>query len=196
MQEYQGEEQYRDFMNYVIKTTPESYQNIKQNCHDYAMCLLKERIKSAREQFSKQIKTGAPYDYTEGDKIEKRIVNYMYTGDKGIPEPKNGENYTNEEINEIYKDINSTRKMQGKEPLLLSKDERIAAQLSLSYMEELFNDRSFFDFCLKIGAMTPEDEKNVTKIYDPYTKVSYITEGLAESSKAYDAAEIENVLEI
>ncbi len=190
MQQYAGKEEYKDFMKYVLKTTPEEYAFIKQNCHKYGVNLLIEKIEKAKERFKSE---KGEYVSNIDDEIEQGIYNYMYSSDKGIPNPENEEGYTDKEIEEIYKDINNIRSMQGKNKLLLQRDERIATQLALGYIETRFNDSGFVNFCLKIGAISEEEAKVLRKPYDPVSNCHYITDSIKKAGKDYAEAEEEEL---
>lgn len=188
LQQYSGKEEYVDFMKYVLETTPEEYEFIKQNCHKYGVNLLIEKIEKAKERFKSE-----KGEYISGldDEIEQGIYNYIYSSDKGIPNPADEKGYTDKEIEQIYKDINNIRSMQGKKKLLLQRDERVATQLALGYIESRFNDFEFINFCLQIGAISEEEAKVIRKPYDPVSNSYFIVDSIANASKAYEEAELE-----
>ena len=186
--QYNLQEEYMDFIEYILQTTPEEYETIKKNCHKYGVNLFKERLESAKLNFKNQ--TGQ-YISSSSNEIEQGILNYMYSSDEGIPEPKDGKEYTDEEINEIYIKINNMRSLRGKNKLLLQRDERIATQLALGYIEQRFNDSSFIEFCVSIGAISEDGVKNVRKPYDPVLDDIFIPDNLKAATRAYEEAEQE-----
>ena len=115
----------------------------------------------------------------------------MYSSDKGIPNPVNDKGYTDEEIEKIYRDINILRSVQGKKKLLLQRDERIAAQLALGYIESTFNDSNFINFCFQIGVISEEEVKVLRKPYDPVSNSYFITDSIVNARKAYEEAVLE-----
>lgn len=188
MEQYAGKEEYKDFMKYILKTTPEEYQFIKQNCHKYGINLLIEKIEKAKERFKSE---NGEYITNIDDEIEQGIYDYMYSSDKGIPNPVNDKGYTDEEIEKIYRDINILRSIQGKKKLLLQRDERIAAQLALGYIESTFNDSNFINFCFQIGVISEEEVKVLRKPYDPVSNSYFITDSIVNARKAYEEAVLE-----
>lgn len=186
--QYSGKEEYKDFMEYIFKTTPEEYKFIKKNCHKYGVDLFREKLRNAKENFRNET---SQYMSSSGDEIEQGILNYMYSSSEGISEPKDKKEYSDEEINEIYVKINNMRSMQGKKKLLLQRDERIAAQLALGYIEYRFNDSKFVDFCLSIGAITEEGANVIRKPYDPISNDIFISDNLRAAKQAYEEAEQE-----
>ena len=183
MNQYTGEEEYKDFMKYILKTTPEEYQFIKQNCHKYGINLLAEKIEKAKERFKSE---GGEYINNIDDKIEQGIYDYIYSSNKGIPNPASEKGYTDEEIEKIYVGINNMRSVQGKKKLLLQRDERIATQLALGYIESRFNDSDFINFCFQIGVISEEELKVIRKPYDPASNEYYISGSLENARKAYE----------
>lgn len=188
MGQYAGKEEYKDFMKYILKTTPEEYEFIKQNCHKYGINLLVEKIEKTKDRFKSE---KGEYITNIDDEIEQGIYDYIYSSDKGIPNPVSEKGYTDEEIEKIYKDINIIRSVQGKKKLLLQRDERIATQLALGYIESRFNDSSFINFCFQIGVISEEEVKVLRKPYDPATNSYFITDSLAKARKAYEEAVLE-----
>ena len=83
------------------------------------------------------------------------------------------------------------RSIQGKKKVLLERDERIASQLALGYIESRFNDSGFVNFCLKIGAITEEEVKILRKPYDPVSNSYFITDSIVNAGKAYEEATLE-----
>lgn len=187
------EEKYKDFLEYVLDTSKEEYLFIKANLHEYGVSLLNEKLISARDKYMED--TGK-YTGSASEEIEQKILNYMYTSKDGVPEPQDGKNYSEQEVKEIMKKINETRKKQGKGPLLLQKDDRIASQLALGYIEYKFSDKGFVDFCLDIGTMTEAEANIVRTPYNPAINEAYIPDNVAAAGKAYAAAENEEEQEI
>lgn len=183
---FKGEEEYRDFLEYILQTSPQEYLFIKANLHEYGVSLLNEKIISARKKYSRE--TGK-FASSSADEIEQGILNYMYSSAEGIPDPEQGENYSEAEVSKILKNINDMRKSKGREPLLLQKDERIASQLALGYIEYRFNDKGFIDYCVRIGTMTPEEAAIVRAPYDPAKNEVYLPDNVLNAGKAYAAAE-------
>lgn len=188
MQQYEGKEEYRDFIRYVLETTTEEYEFIKHDCHKYGVNLLIEKIEKAKARFKSE---KGEYINNIDDEIEQGVYDYIYSSNKGIPNPISQEGYTDIEIETIYKDINSMRSIQGKKKLLLERDERIASQLALGYIESRFNDSGFVNFCLKIGAITEEEVKILRKPYDPVSNSYFITDSIVNAGKAYEEATLE-----
>lgn len=188
--QYNGREEFKGFMDYILETTPEEYKFIKANCHEYGVNIIREKIKVARDKF---MQGKAQFRNDNNNDIEQEILNYIFISSRGIPEPENGVEYTDEEINSIYKSINSVRSSQGKKKLLLERDERIATQLALGYIEYTFDDKSFIDFCVSIGAMTEEQANIIRTPYDPVSKSIYIPDSVAAAAKAYAEAEREEI---
>lgn len=188
MEQYDGDEKFKDFYNYILQTSPEEYQFIKASLHEYGINLLREKIMTARKQYEEN--TG-DYANNSSDEIEQGILNYIIVSHDGIPAPANGEEYTEEEIQHIHNRINHLRKIQGRKPLLLQRDERVAAQMALGYIEYRFHDGSFVDFCVNIGAMTPKQAQDVRQKYNPVTKQAHMSGSMQATSKAYEEAEQE-----
>lgn len=184
--QYRGREEFKDFFDYILQTSPQEYNFIKANCHEYGVNKIREKLLSAKEKF---MNNTAQYKNENEGEIEQGILNYMFISNKGIPEPLDGKEYTDNEINEIYKSINAMRQIQGKKKLLLERDERIATQLALGYIEYRFNDKTFIDFCVSIGAMTEEQANVVRTPYDPVLKSKYIPDSVKAAAIAYAEAE-------
>lgn len=173
------------FYRYILETSPEEYLSIKRQLHQYGINLLRKNIVSAREKFD----SGKSSYKSDSDNIEQGIINYLHTSNEGIAEPADGENYTEEEITEINRQVNMARKAKGKPILLLQRDQRLALQLSIRYLESKFSDRSFIDFCLNMGILTEEDAKEASRKYNPAGEIRYKSGSARKSKKAYQEAE-------
>ena len=183
---FKGSPEYQDFLEYILQTSPQEYLFIKANLHEYGISLLNEKIISARKKYSGE--TGK-FASSGSDEIEQGILNYMYSSAEGISDPEDGTNYSEQEVVQILNRINEMRRSKGREPLLLQKDERIASQLALGYIEYKFNDKGFIDYCVKIGTMSEQEAKVVRTPYDPAINEVFIPDCLAAAGKAYAEAE-------
>jgi len=100
--------------------------------------------------------------------MEDKIINYLNDPYETIPEPQKGNFYTDEEIEVIYERISASR--MNRTPLLIPKDKRIAIQLALGYIEERFHDRELMEYFIRIGVLTEENAKKISKKYIPVTE--------------------------
>lgn len=176
-----------EFYRYILETSPEEYLSIKAELHKYGINLLRDNIVSAK----KKVESNTAKFVNDSDNIEQGMINYFYSSIDGIPEPEDGERYTDEEVTEIYQMINSDRRAKGKPALLLQRDKRLALQLSIRYLEARFNDKSFIDFCMDIGVMSEEEAKEARRKYNPALNQRYTSKSAAKSAKDYKAAEAE-----
>ena len=175
----------KEFYDYILETSPREYQSIKRELSEYGINLLRKSIENARKKYAQ----GTTQYETDWDNIEQGVINYLQYAE--IPEPENGEEYTDEEVKVIYQSINAARREKGQIGILLQRDKRLAIQLSIRFLESKFNDKSFIDFCLGIGVLTEEEAKRARQKYNPLVRNKYQSGAVKQSTQAYKEAEEE-----
>ena len=194
---YKGKPEFADFFNYVCETLPEEYQFIKGNLRQTGLSLLRANIASAKKEYNAGTTSISSIEKTMKDKI----VNYLNSPWETIPDPKDGKEYTDQEVEDIYQRISVMR--GDKSPLLIPKDKRIAIQLALGYIEEKFHDRALLEFFIELEVLTPEEAKKVATSYIPVTeeelefrrKNKYVPD-VAKRTRADGADAVARIVEI
>lgn len=218
---FKGDEQLKDFFEYVVDLSGEEYQFNKQIVKKREVQYYRRKIESI---LKKRANLAAGIELRSPRKSTNYLIEeYMLSPSYEAMIPDENGNYSEEEIKDMIERINvflHSNPIEGIKHLsllveryryqigvegdaekittgrrLMNTDQQIAARLALSYLNKL-NDEQFLDLACSTGVLSDEERKEFEKPYTIYSgkrtgESGHVTKAMKHTKEAYKAGERE-----